>query len=468
MLKYNKKITALNTLIIFTRYPEPGKVKTRLIPSLGRFGAARLQREMTRHILAVAVSHPDKVKVELHYDGGDEAVMRALYGNDLSMRPQTGNGLGERMSQAFQSAFANGALRVALTGSDCPFITDAIISEAFEQLNSHDCVLGPAEDGGYYLIGLVKPAEVLFEPLPWGTDSVLKETLERAEKAGINYTLLKMLPDIDRPEDICLWKEVVHEAKPRIAAIIPACNEEASIVATLGRLKDGTNIDCIVVDGGSTDNTAGLAAGQGAVVVLSGAGRALQMNKGASMTSAGILLFLHADTFVPSGFDAAIRNALADPAVVAGAFSLEFDSGRAGLKAVAFGANLRSRFLKLPYGDQGLFMWASDFHSAGCFPDIPIMEDIVFVRAIKKYGRIVTLPQKVTTSARRYSQMGILRTWIINQLAIFNFALGSKPEELCALYRSQSGIRKWVKHTWNLIKKKCFLSNIPVNYENNK
>ena len=435
-------------LIVFTRYPTAGSVKTRLIPKLGAAGAVRLQREMTRHILTRARELRPDIDLEVHADGTDVLALQRLYGSDLIVRPQASGDLGKRMLKAFQTAYAQRARRTVLIGTDCPLITPALIRQAFDLLSSHDCVLGPAKDGGYYLIGLKEPVRALFEGLTWGHGDVLNETLNRAQAAGISTALLECLPDIDRPEDLCIWRQTISEAGPRIAVIIPVLNEEDSIPGTLSSIRQGTNMETIVVDGGSTDQTCKLAATRRPVISCQ-RGRAVQMNTGARSTSAEILFFLHADTRLPLNYDRHIREALADSRNVAGAFSLGHEANNLPLKIIEIGANVRSRRLKLPYGDQGFFLWAADFKALGGFPELPIMEDAAFIWALKEQGRIVTLPQKVMSSARRYEHFGVLPTWIINQCVIMSFLKGADPDELAHRYRSRAGLYSWLRLVWD-------------------
>jgi rSAM/selenodomain-associated transferase 1 len=131
--------------------------------------------------------------------------MREWLGKDICFTRQDGNGLGERMLHAFEQTWQQGVNRVLLIGSDCPAITASIIHQGLDQLCTHDLVLGPAVDGGYYLVGLRANAqryELLFKNIDWGTGQVLQQTLHQAEQAGLSSTLLPTLHDIDRPEDL--------------------------------------------------------------------------------------------------------------------------------------------------------------------------------------------------------------------------------------------------------------------------
>jgi uncharacterized protein len=186
-------------LIIFTRYPIPGQAKTRLIPALGATGAADLQRRMTRQTidLAIQTRHPFRIQ----FCGGTIAQMSDWLG-DYDYQPQGEGDLGDRMDRAFNQGFAAGHDRVVLIGTDCPGVDRAILNQAFSALESHDLVLGPAADGGYYLIGLRRRIPELFDAIAWSTATVRAKTVEIATGLNLAYTLLPELSDIDRPEDL--------------------------------------------------------------------------------------------------------------------------------------------------------------------------------------------------------------------------------------------------------------------------
>jgi rSAM/selenodomain-associated transferase 2 len=220
-----------------------------------------------------------------------------------------------------------------------------------------------------------------------------------------------------------------------LSVIIPALNEADNIRATLRSLRTDPEPEIIVVDGGSTDGSGDIALAEGVAVLNAPRGRAQQQNLGAATASGEILLFLHADTQAPWDYAGLIRRALQIPGVSAGAFSLAIAGHRPGLHVIAAIANRRSRWLHLPYGDQGLFLPASLFARIGGFPEQPIMEDFALVKKLQRHGRLLTLPQTVITSGRRWEQKGIWRTTWINQLMIFGYYLGVAPATLARLYR---------------------------------
>jgi rSAM/selenodomain-associated transferase 2 len=225
-----------------------------------------------------------------------------------------------------------------------------------------------------------------------------------------------------------------------ISIIIPTLNE-AENLPSFEPLTELVK-EVIIVDGGSNDATVQIAKGLGFTVLTSDKGRGMQLNLGAEKASSTLLLFLHADTLLPSGFPELVEDCLLDPKTILGAFSLLLDTKNFLLRSICAGANLRSRYLSLPYGDQAFFLRKHNFHALGGFPKIPIMEDYVFVKQAQQQGKIRILPQTVTTSARRWQTLGPLRTTIINQLMILGYRLGVSPEKLASFYRSRLILRK--------------------------
>ena len=197
-------------LIIFTRYPEPGKTKTRLIPALGTVGAANLQREMTEYTLSQVKQLQSicATSFEVRFAGGDLQLMQNWLGSDLLYQPQGEGDLGSRMARSLLSAFQSGAEKAMIIGTDCPGVNAQILANAEEQLHQCDLVLGPAIDGGYYLIGLQRPVPELFTNIDWGTAQVLQQTVNIAQTLNLSVIYLSPLADIDRPEDLPIWEKI--------------------------------------------------------------------------------------------------------------------------------------------------------------------------------------------------------------------------------------------------------------------
>jgi rSAM/selenodomain-associated transferase 2 len=159
------------------------------------------------------------------------------------------------------------------------------------------------------------------------------------------------------------------------------------------------------------------------------------MNRGAAAARGEILLFLHADCLLPEGFVDRIHSALAADHTAAGAFRLAIDAPHLSMRVLEKLVYWRSQFLQMVYGDQALFVTAAMFHALGGFPELPLMEDFEFVRRLRRYGRIAVLDQAVTTSARRWQRLGLIRTTVINQLIVAAYLLRVDPERLARWYR---------------------------------
>ena len=439
-------LLSTSCLILFTRYPQSGTTKTRLIPALGAEGAAMLQRQMTEHTLrqieqfaSEQLVKTEPIALEIWFTG-ERAQMQQWLGAERNYQAQGTGNLGDRMARAFQSAFASGVEKAVIIGSDCPQLDADRLSQAFRSLQTHDLVLGEATDGGYYLIGLRQFVADLFVGIDWSTERVLQQTLDIAKRLSLSIALLEPLTDIDRPEDLPIWDAIRPEAElqsfsaPKLSVIIPVLNEADAIAAILPTvLQDG--IEVIVVDGGSHDGT--VARATGAKVITSGVGRARQMNAGAAIATGETLLFLHADTRLPANFASWIEQTLEQPGTIAGAFELSIEGNQLGLRCVEWGVKWRSRLLQMPYGDQAIFLKADIFRALGGFTDLPIMEDFELVQRLRSLGKVAIAPAVVVTSGRRWQKLGILQTTLINQLVIAAYFLGVPPAAIGRWYRDR-------------------------------
>jgi len=441
-------------LIIFTRYPEPGNTKTRMIPVLGSEGSADLQRRMTDHLVSKVktLMGQQPLAVEIRFEGGSERLMRDWLGPSFTYGHQGHGHIGRRMLGALVDGFENGYTSIVIIGSDIPDISIAIIDRAFQELEKTSLVLGPAGDGGYYLIGIQKAAEdraypELFKGINWGTHQVLSQTIAAASQLGMDYALLDTLTDVDRPEDLKIWNRALRSgsaltAKKRISIIIPTLNEASVIEETVNRLLQSDADEIVVVDGGSSDGTAEIARELGARVLSAAPSKAGQMNVGAANARGEVLLFLHADTCLPEQFGNKVLTALARNGVSAGAFTLGIDSEDWGLRFIERVANWRARIFKMPYGDQALFVSRKLFSEIGGYADDPIMEDFELIRRLKKKGEIVILPESVKTSPRRWQNFGVFKTWLINQIIVGAYFIGIPPRRLAFWYRREKGKTK--------------------------
>jgi hypothetical protein len=191
-------------LLLFVRYPEAGRVKTRLIPALGADGAAALYERMAGAIARrVAGWRRDGLRrVAVVEAAGRVAAVGEWLGESFTAAAQVEGDLGVRLSAAFDVAFDAGGRRVVAIGSDCLDLTPELLDEAFDTLGRVDAVIGPALDGGYYLIGLRRPIPTAFSAIPWSTPETLPATLDRLQREGASLHLLPPLRDLDTPEDL--------------------------------------------------------------------------------------------------------------------------------------------------------------------------------------------------------------------------------------------------------------------------
>jgi rSAM/selenodomain-associated transferase 2/rSAM/selenodomain-associated transferase 1 len=422
-------------LILFTRYPEAGRAKSRLAGFLGADAAANLQRRMTEHVVSrVAPWVASRGRsLEIRFNGGSVEQMRQWLGGRFRYCAQGDGDLGVRLRRAFDDHFAAGADSVVIIGADCPGVDEGVVNQAFSTLARENVVFGPAVDGGYYLIGLTKARPDLFRNIDWGTSRVLRQSVSRCRRAGIVPAWLPPLRDVDHPEDLCVWAQTAAN-RHMISVIIPTLNEASQIEGTLARVRQETPCEVIIADGGSTDATCALAGNLGIQVVSAPRGRSRQLNAGAKVAQGGILFFLHADSWPPAHYAQLIAECLAGIGVAAGAFSFALREPIRGRRLLEGLVNLRSRWLHWPYGDQGLFVRRELFETLGGFPDLPILEDVEMVRRLHRCGRVVTLASRMTISARRWERLGLWRTLVLNQRILVGYLRGVPPQRLAGLY----------------------------------
>lgn len=200
----SKPRTPRRAILVFARAPQPGRVKTRLAAAVGDRAALRIYTRLAKHTLAeVRAFAAEDVAIRVHYAPADagEAV-RVWLGDGPVYLPQADGDLGMRMKDAFARAFAEGAEQVVIVGSDLPAVSASLLRRAFELLDAHPAVIGPARDGGYYLLGLRRMVDGIFDGIEWSTPHVLRTTLERFSAAGVEPAALEELADVDTVDDL--------------------------------------------------------------------------------------------------------------------------------------------------------------------------------------------------------------------------------------------------------------------------
>ena len=220
--------------------------------------------------------------------------------------------------------------------------------------------------------------------------------------------------------------------RPIVSVVIPTLNEALCLPRAIASAAS-PDVEILVVDGGSSDGTVALAEDLGALVVHAPRGRGSQLAAGADAAHGDLLLFLHADALLPPGYVQSVRCAMADPRCAIGAFRLRIGARGLGLRLVEWGARLRSRWLAMPYGDQGFFVRASTYREIGGFSTLPAMEDLEFLRRIRRLGSVRTLSSGVVVSPRSWQRHGVLRFTLWNVVCAVAFLLGVSPARLARL-----------------------------------
>lgn len=218
-----------------------------------------------------------------------------------------------------------------------------------------------------------------------------------------------------------------------VSVIIPVYNEESAIREILTTLPLGSSLEAIVVDGGSTDRTKEIA-GQFPVRIIEAAkNRAIQMNQGAKQARGDIFLFLHSDCLLQDESIKSIENYLSN-GYIGGCLTQRINSDRFIFRLIENSGNIRARLSRIFYGDQGIFVRKDVFFEIGGFPEVPIMEDVLFSKKLRETGKTIVLSDKILVSRRRWDKRGILKTTLLYNTIIILFKLGYPLEKIKLLY----------------------------------
>lgn len=212
-----------DVLLVFVKAPRPGAVKTRLAADLGEETAAELYRALAEEEVRCTAPRPGEYERLFFFTPPEARPAMEAWFPEEAWLPQEGPDLGCRMAAAFGETFRRGARRAAIVGSDVPWVSREIVLEALRSLDDHDLALGPARDGGYYLLALDRPRPALFDGIPWSTPSVLSATVERAGGLGLAVRVLDPLRDVDTLEDVrAEWKRLrgLLAARPALVGAI--------------------------------------------------------------------------------------------------------------------------------------------------------------------------------------------------------------------------------------------------------
>ncbi len=408
---------------MFTRYPDPGKVKTRLAWDIGDRTATEIHRYTMSKTLRLLLREMKGVNIIVNYTGVDCAT-QMIQGFDpslaldidqniksgiLSFIQQPSTSFGERMN-----AIAKQLDKLIIIGSDIPGITSDILSEAIECVNREEAAIALTADDGYYLIGLPYYSDV-FTTVNYSLGNVYEQTYALMQKNYVSTSILNhRLVDIDEISDLQSLglTDLIEENQVDISVILPTLNEVDSIYNTLANLvkqaEHSQRIEIIVVDGGSKDNTLQRVEDFKKdyphiliqLLIVSSLGRAFQMNTGLRHSSGKYLVFCHADTLLPSEWDKKVISVLSDEQVKLAYFDLQFHSDHLGLKLVAWTVN---HIRRSPYGDQVFCVRRDNFKKIGGFDYLSLLEDVTLFDNKISYQQCQRIPDSVITNARKYS-----------------------------------------------------------------
>jgi uncharacterized protein len=194
-----------NNVIIFCKYPVEGNVKTRIANTIGNEIAVNLYKLLSEYIFQELLKTEDVFQYLFYDNYADRDKIKNWAGGEFSFELQEGNDLGDKMYNAFKKVIDRGSTKTIIVGTDVPDISSDIIQKAFLALNNSDVVIGPARDGGYYLLGIKKLYRSFFTGIEWSKDTVLKKTLEKINSLDLSYSMLPELIDIDTEEDLKNW-----------------------------------------------------------------------------------------------------------------------------------------------------------------------------------------------------------------------------------------------------------------------
>ena len=443
-----KKRKRKNAYVIFTREPVPGFTKTRLMPYYSAEKCAELHRcflkDLSRWVKKIDAD------IIVAYTGGEPLFLKKTFGSSATYIAQHGNDLGQKMENAFSDAFSLGYEGVVLTGTDIPELSADTITMALEMLYSCDIVLGPTNDGGYYLIGMRRLRHEAFNVKLYSTASVFEETMAALKETGLSVGTVSKYNDIDEKEDVeGLLRRVRKDASiighhtkrflrdnQTVSIIIPLYNESSTIKSIMDQLKPYRDeVEIIFVDGNSTDDTISVIGDEYRVIECE-KGRGRQLNTGALASCGSVLFFLHCDSVLPENFLSEIRGIMMKN--VLGCFGLKFDSHNFFMFTNRIISNYRAMVRGLAFGDQGLFIDRELFFNEGMFPDMPIMEDYEFSLRMRKKGyRPAMTRSRIQASSRRYGKdtMSIVRMEMLMFWLRILYRMGEDPSGLKLMYK---------------------------------
>jgi glycosyltransferase A (GT-A) superfamily protein (DUF2064 family) len=437
-------------VLLFTKVPEPRRVKTRLIGAngLSAVGVSDLYSAILLDVfdIIIRLTHSLAVRTYVCYapQGEGARIRKQLHAagtTNTSFFPQKKEApTAQRIALAFDTAFGEGSDIAVLVFGDQPELDEGLLLNAFQALETaadrkeQRLVLGPTCDGGTYLIGLTSGlASWLHKSIDCtNTSKAVSKLVLKAKTSKLPTTLLSERMDLDDPDDLAILKNEQLNDHPRtnallrtlppgasqdvgdkISVIIPTLNEERTLERTILSIRaQRCSSEVIVVDGGSSDETLQIANRLAdRVIVASKAGRQHQENVGAKGAKGSILLFLHGDTMLPPTFLQSITTSFQDQTVVAGGAHLIYSPpDRFRYRALCVFRDLVTETLGISGMGSSFFVRKHIFHGLGGFDEMMNEEAVDMCKRLRGLGKHVMLKEVVQTSARRYESSGFMRT----------------------------------------------------------
>jgi len=424
----------------FVREPRLGHVKRRLAATEGEHEALRIYRLLAEDVhraLREAQSRGTLDVILCVTDGPEGGpatrTVAAWLPEARAVWAQGEGDLGVRLERAIARAFAAGAPAVAAVGTDVVGLTPERLAEAFAALAQADVVLAPTPDGGYGLLALKRPAPVLFGDIPWSTPEVAARTRAAARAAGLTLVELAGLSDVDTAADL-------EGVLPTLSVLVPVLDEMPRLPERLGFLARAARqhpgeVEIIVADGGSQDGSLEAARALGLHVLATRRGRGTQLRGAAEAARGRWLWTVHADAEVaPGTLERVLLHARR------GTHPWAFTRTRIDAPGPFYGllatlTEIRARWLKLPYGDQGVLVKRSLYEHVGGYADVPLFEDVLLARRLARHASPACLGGDLTLDGRRWRRRGLARTSLGNLGLLARFLLlGRQSEDLVGGY----------------------------------
>lgn len=426
--------------LAFVRPPRWGRVKTRLAATQGAGEALRIYRLLAGDVHRALRAAQDQGVAEFvlcvdaeHDDAPEVAEVAAWLPGATHAWAQGAGHLGERLERCLNRAFARGARRALVVGADVVGLTPDLLRAAFAALGEADVVLAPTPDGGYGLLALRAPTAALFEDVPWSTSAVARVTRERARAAGLRLVELQGLSDVDVAADL-------EGAVPLVSVLVPMLDEMPRLPERLAALlaqarRAPADVEVLLVDGGSKDGSPDAARALGARVLTSPRGRGVQLARAAGEARGRWLWTLHADALLAPGTLDRVLAFCRRATHPWGILRTRVEGQGPLLAALMAVTEIRARWLGRPYGDQGLLVRRALFERVGGYAHVPLMEDVLLARALRRHARPALVGGTLEIDGRRWRRHGVLGTSARNLATLLRFVLGlTHAERLAATY----------------------------------